>query len=119
MLKVEWVALEGTVERLVIDHRDNDPARYLTREEPFVYVILHACSYAVTFTYDASNWILGVPDFECFSLRDKHARRNVHFTNQQFTFVYLDAKRGVLRVRHQAECVLRTYETKLRADVRW
>src|SRR5437867_11477942 len=106
MLKVEWVALEGTVERLVIDHCDNDPARNLPREEPFVHVISHAGSYAVTFTYDASNRILSVPDFERFSLRDKHARRRVDFTNQQFTFVYLNAKRGVVRVRHQAECVL-------------
>src|SRR3989442_236369 len=105
MLKVERVAFEGTVERLVIDHRDDDSSRNLPREEPFVHVISHAGSHAIAFTYDAANRILGVSNFERFSLRDKHARRNIHFTNQQFTFVYLDAKRGVLRVKIH-ECKL-------------
>src|SRR2546425_1899600 len=82
VFKIERVTLVRAVERLIIDHRDDYPARNLSCEEPFVHVVSHAGPDAVAFAYDASNRILGISNFKRFSLRDKHARGNVNLTNQ-------------------------------------
>src|SRR3989442_7621390 len=74
VFKIKRVALVGTVERLIVYHRDNYPARNLSREEPFVYVVSHAGADTVAFAYDASNRILGVSHFKRFGLRDKDTR---------------------------------------------
>src|SRR6267154_104555 len=95
VFKVERIAFVGAVERLIFYHRDDYSAGNLSCEESFVHVISHTGGDAVAFTNDATNGILGISNFERFSLRYKHARRYVHLTNQQFTFVYLDAKRRV------------------------
>src|SRR3989441_12153229 len=73
VFKIERIALVGTVERLIVYHRDDYPARNLPREEPFVYVVSHAGADAVAFTYDTSNRILSITHFKRFSLCDKHA----------------------------------------------
>src|SRR2546425_6497822 len=117
VFKVERIATIGSVESFVVNHCNDDSARNLSRKQTFVYVISHAGADAVTFTDDASDGILGIPDFKRFSLFDKYGRRNVHLANQQFTFVYLDAKVRVSSVRHQTKGVLRTHESKLHSDV--
>src|SRR2546425_10185808 len=78
VLEIERITTIGPVERFVAHHSDNDSTRYLPCEEPFVNVISHAGTDAITFANDASDWILGISDFERFSLFDKHARRNVN-----------------------------------------
>src|SRR6267154_4719660 len=110
VFKVERIAPIRSVERCVIYHRDNDSARYLPRKQPFVHVISHTRTDAVTFTDDTSDRILGVSDFERFSLFDKNGRRNMYLTYEQFTFVYLDAKLWVRSVGHQRKGILRAYE---------
>src|SRR6267154_6722212 len=106
MFKVERVASVASVERVVVHHRDYDPVRYLSRKQSLVYVISHTRTDAVAFTNDASDEILSISSFECFSLLDKYGRRNVHFSHQQFTFVYLDFVPRVRSVGHHAKGVL-------------
>src|SRR5688572_19819263 len=77
VLKVKRVTTEGAVERFVINHRDDNPARDLSGEQTFMHVVSHAGSDAVAFTNDTSDRILGIADLKSFGLLDKHGRRTV------------------------------------------
>src|SRR5437867_3805245 len=100
VFEIERIASIGAVERFVINHRDDDPAGYLPREESLVNVISHTGADAVAFANDASDRVLSISNLERFSLFDKHARRNADLSNQQFTFVYLNFKLRSPIVRH-------------------
>src|SRR3989442_1792453 len=100
VFEIERIASIGSVERFVIDHRDDDPAGYLPREETFVNVISHTGAKVIAFANDASDTVLGISSLERLGLFDKHAWRNADLSNQQFTFVYLDFKLRSPIVRH-------------------
>src|SRR6266516_1920220 len=103
VFQVKRITTIRSVERFVVDQCDNYPARNLSCKQPLVYIISHSRTNTVTLADDPSDGILCIPDFKCFCLLDKHSRRNVYFTHQQFTFMYLHSIPRLRSIRHQTK----------------